>query len=72
MTKPFSMRELIARVERSRRNEGIGLGLAIVKNIAQAYGGEVSEESGEGEGSTFSFTLAVAETADVPVAGAPT
>ena len=63
--------ERFYKVERSRQNEGSGLGLAIVKNIVQAYGGEVRVESREGEGSTFSFTLAVAETADVPVAGAP-
>ena len=63
--------ERFYKVERSRRNEGSGLGLAIVKNIVQAYGGEVSVESREGEGSTFWFTLAVAETADVPLASTP-
>ena len=62
--------ERFYKVERSRRNEGSGLGLAIVKNIVQAYGGEVSVESHEGEGSTFSFTLSVAETADAPLANA--
>ena len=62
--------ERFYKVERSRRNEGSGLGLAIVKNIVQAYGGEVHVESREGEGSTFSFTLAVAETADAPLANA--
>ena len=62
--------ERFYKVERSRRNEGSGLGLAIVKNIVQAYGGEVSVESHEGEGSTFSFTLSVAETADAPLASA--
>ena len=62
--------ERFYKVERSRRNEGSGLGLAIVKNIVQAYGGEVSVESCEGEGSTFSFTLSVAETADAPLASA--
>ena len=62
--------ERFYKVERSRRNEGSGLGLAIVKNIVQAYGGEVSVESREGEGSTFSFTLSVAETSDAPIASA--
>ena len=62
--------ERFYKVERSRRNEGSGLGLAIVKNIVQAYGGEVHVESREGEGSTFSFTLSVAETADAPLANA--
>ena len=41
-----------------RANEtGAGLGLAIVKEIVEAHGGTVDVESGEGEGSTFSFTL---------------
>ncbi len=62
--------ERFYKVERSRRDEGSGLGLAIVKNIVQAYGGDVSVESRVGEGSTFSLTLAVAETADFPVASA--
>ena len=63
--------ERFYKVERSRRNEGSGLGLAIVKNIVQAYGGEVQRrEPREGEGSTFSFTLSVAETADAPLASA--
>ena len=62
--------ERFYKVERSRRNEGSGLGLAIVKNIVQAYGGEVSVESHEGEGSTFSFTLPVVETVDAPLASA--
>ncbi len=62
--------ERFYKVERSRRNEGSGLGLAIVKNIVQAYGGEVGVESREGEGSTFSFTVSVAESVDAPVASA--
>lgn len=61
--------ERFYKVERSRRNEGSGLGLAIVKNIVQAYGGEVNVESREGEGSTFAFTLPIAEEAEVPVVG---
>ena len=61
--------ERFYKVERSRRDEGSGLGLAIVKNIVQAYGGEVNVESSEGEGSTFAFTLPIAEEAEVPVAG---
>ncbi len=59
--------ERFYKVERSRRDEGSGLGLAIVKNIVQAYGGDVSVESREGEGSTFSITLAIAEPAAAPL-----
>ncbi len=36
---------------------GTGLGLAIVKTFVEAHDGEVSVESAEGAGSTFTFTL---------------
>ena len=61
--------ERFYKVERSRRDEGSGIGLAIVKNIVQAYGGDVQVESREGEGSTFAFSLPIAEVAEVPVVG---
>ncbi|MCD6023943.1 MAG: sensor histidine kinase [Fibrobacteria bacterium] len=40
---------------------GLGLGLSIVKAIVEAHGGEVGVKSALGAGSTFWFTLPVAE-----------
>ncbi len=42
---------------RSRQLGGTGLGLAIVKHIVQAHGGDVSVESTQGKGSTFSIRI---------------
>jgi two-component system sensor histidine kinase SenX3 len=49
---------------RSRQTGGTGLGLAIVRHTAQAHGGEVTVESHEGEGTTFTLFLPAAAPAE--------
>lgn len=39
------------------KDKGTGLGLAIVFNIIKKHGGDISVESGEGRGTTFTITL---------------
>lgn len=53
--------ERFYRVDRARSREtgGTGLGLAIVRHVAQAHGGDVSVQSREGEGSTFTISVPV-------------
>jgi PAS domain S-box-containing protein len=51
------------RAKGERRAEGIGLGLYITRLLVEAHGGRIGVESALGNGSTFSFTLPVAQPA---------
>jgi len=68
------MFERFYRVDNSDRRTitGTGLGLAIVRNMVEAHGGRIRAESaGLGEGSTFTFTLNMAQSAVTSMAAAP-
>jgi signal transduction histidine kinase len=50
--------EPLVQVDRlQREQQGMGLGLAIVRGLVALHGGRVWAESGEGVGTTVSFTL---------------
>ena len=45
----------------TRRHGGLGLGLAIVRHLVELHGGSIKADSrGDGEGATFTITLALA------------
>jgi two-component system sensor histidine kinase BaeS len=46
---------------RARQTGGAGLGLAIAKQLVIAHGGSIKVESAPGQGTTFTFTLPVAQ-----------
>jgi two-component system phosphate regulon sensor histidine kinase PhoR len=58
--------ERFYKADKARRSDGTGLGLAITKHIVQSHGGDVTAESEPGSGSTFIFTLPIAEEANTP------
>ena len=62
--KPFSQIDSSS----TRKYGGAGLGLAISRSLVQMMGGEISLESEEGKGTTFTFTVVAGE---VPIPARP-
>lgn len=47
--------------DKARSSSGVGLGLAIARHIVEAHQGEIHVESKEGHGSTFAFSVPIAQ-----------
>ncbi|MEL6720910.1 MAG: ATP-binding protein, partial [Bacteroidota bacterium] len=51
----------------SRRHMGIGLGLPISRQLSNIMGGDISVESEEGKGTTFTFHILAEQSKDAPL-----